>query len=193
MPFPLLCSHLGNNSHVKTSSAAIDYQTSFAFPGDVESSENWLKCQPLSELRDHFQRHGFVQVDHLLDQPLLKDYQQLYARFLTGEIDSSRHRHDLGSHNEPQQASSENVLQVMWPSDYVEHLAQGPLHKRTAAMAAWLLEGDDINFDFDMLIAKAPQTNTDIPWHQDEAYWLDLPDKRAVSCWVRFVSWLAAC
>lgn len=39
-------------------------------------------------------------------------------------------------------------------------------------------------FDFDMLIYKAPHTNTDVPWHQDQAYWLDMPDKRAVSCWV---------
>lgn len=121
----------------------------------------------------------------MLDSTLLKEYQEVYTRFLSGDIDSSRHRHDLGSHNEPQQTSTENVVQVMWPSDYVEHLAQGPLHQRTAGMAAWLLEGDDIEFDFDMLIAKAPHTNTDIPWHQDEAYWLDLPDKRAVSCWVR--------
>ena len=28
--------------------------------------------------------------------------------------------------------------------------------------------------------------NADVttPWHQDEAYWLDMPDKRAVSFWV---------
>ncbi len=40
-------------------------------------------------------------------------------------------------------------------------------------------------FDFDMLIHKAPHTNTAVPWHQDQAYWPNAPDKRAVSCWVR--------
>jgi ectoine hydroxylase-related dioxygenase (phytanoyl-CoA dioxygenase family) len=38
--------------------------------------------------------------------------------------------------------------------------------------------------DFDMLIDKAPMTNTPTPWHQDAAYWIDMPDRRAVSAWV---------
>lgn len=50
-------------------------------------------------------------------------------------------------------------------------------------MARALL-GDDMVFDFDMMIYKAPHTDTDVPWHQDQAYWLDMPDKRALSCWV---------
>ena len=31
---------------------------------------------------------------------------------------------------------------------------------------------------------QAPHTETPTPWHQDESYWLDMPDKRAASCWV---------
>jgi ectoine hydroxylase-related dioxygenase (phytanoyl-CoA dioxygenase family) len=38
--------------------------------------------------------------------------------------------------------------------------------------------------DFDMLINKAPFTDTPTPWHQDAAYWIDMPDKRAASCWL---------
>jgi len=38
--------------------------------------------------------------------------------------------------------------------------------------------------DFDMLINKAPHTDTPTPWHQDAAYWMKMPDKRAVSCWI---------
>ena len=34
------------------------------------------------------------------------------------------------------------------------------------------------------MISQAPHTDTETPWHQDESYWPDLPDKRAVSCWV---------
>eukprot|EP00042_Codosiga_hollandica_P029780 m.167431 g.167431 ORF g.167431 m.167431 type:complete len:229 (+) comp53170_c0_seq1:132-818(+) len=60
---------------------------------------------------------------------------------------------------------------------------QGPLHERTRAISRALL-GDDIEMDFDMLIMKSANTNTETPWHQDESYWLDMPDKRAVSCWV---------
>lgn len=31
--------------------------------------------------------------------------------------------------------------------------------------------GDDSEMDFDMLIYKHPKSNTEFPWHQDEAYW----------------------
>lgn len=41
-----------------------------------------------------------------------------------------------------------------------------------------------MELDFDMLINKAPHTNTITPWHQDAAYWIETPDKRAVSCWI---------
>ena len=33
-------------------------------------------------------------------------------------------------------------------------------------------------------LSQAPHTETPTPWHQDESYWLDMPDKRAASCWV---------
>jgi hypothetical protein len=34
------------------------------------------------------------------------------------------------------------------------------------------------------MIYKGPYTDTEVPWHQDQGYWLDMPDKRALSCWV---------
>jgi ectoine hydroxylase-related dioxygenase (phytanoyl-CoA dioxygenase family) len=43
--------------------------------------------------------------------------------------------------------------------------------------------GDDMVLDFDMLINKPPNSNKETPWHQDAAYWIDLPDKRALSLW----------
>ena len=48
---------------------------------------------------------------------------------------------------------------------------------------AQFLLGDDIVLDFDMLINKAPNTNKETPWHQDAAYWIDMPDERALSIW----------
>lgn len=44
--------------------------------------------------------------------------------------------------------------------------------------------GSDLELDFDMLINKPPDTHTETPWHQDAAYWIDLPDKRALSFWI---------
>ena len=44
--------------------------------------------------------------------------------------------------------------------------------------------GEDMDFDFDMIIAKGARSDVETPWHQDESYWLDLPDKRALSFWI---------
>ena len=46
------------------------------------------------------------------------------------------------------------------------------------------LLGDDLEIDFDMLINKPPFSNAETPWHQDCAYWIDMPDKRAISAWM---------
>lgn len=40
-----------------------------------------------------------------------------------------------------------------------------------------LYVGPDMEFDFDMLISKEAGSEVETPWHQDESYWLDLPDK----------------
>ena len=53
---------------------------------------------------------------------------------------------------------------------------QSPLHKKTSKIAKSLL-GEDMEFDFDMLISKEAGSEVETPWHQDESYWLDLPDK----------------
>jgi len=90
------------------------------------------------------------------------------------------------------------LLQVMWPS---LHLAEflgtpkesgnesidfgltSPLHHKASILAKSLL-GPDMEFDFDMLITKEGRTETETPWHCDEAYWLkEMPDKRALSFW----------
>jgi hypothetical protein len=64
------------------------------------------------------------QLENLLEPDLLETYQDFYSRFLDGTIDSSAHRHDLGSHAEQKQKDTENVTQIMWPSDYIEGLQQ---------------------------------------------------------------------
>ena len=70
----------------------------------------------------------------------------------------------------------------MVPSKILPELLLKPIHQRVLQIARILL-GNDIELDFDMLINKAPQTNSVTPWHQDAAYWINMPDKRALSCW----------
>merc|ERR1712139_474812 len=65
----------------------------------------------------------------------------------------------------------------------------GPLHERALALARALL-GEDMKFDFDMLIYKGPGQDHPFPWHQDEGYWkmgmrgVNFTDLRATSIWI---------
>jgi phytanoyl-CoA hydroxylase len=141
-----------------------------------------------------------------LDEANVRVYRDLCERMLSGEIDCGTHRQDLGSHAPPSDAAAaaaaatgrrvENTTQIMWPSLFAAGLHDGPLHQRSKAVCKILLEAEpaaavhnsEIVFDFDMLIDKAPHTDTPVPWHQDEGYWrkadLEFKDVRAASCWV---------
>ncbi|WP_211346454.1 phytanoyl-CoA dioxygenase family protein [Actinokineospora cianjurensis] len=130
-----------------------------------------------------FERDGFVSTGELLSAAEVESYRDLYDRFLRGEIDSGDKRSDLGSHAPRRDGVAENITQIMWPSALHPPLADLPLHARALAVARGLI-GDDAMLDFDMLIHKAPHSATPTPWHQDAAYWIDLPDTRAVSIWV---------
>lgn len=132
-----------------------------------------------------FEKDGFLIVKNLLTDEELTIYRQLFEDFLNNRIDSSGFRSDLGGHatDNNKKPGTELITQIMVPSRIVPELLSQQLHIRSLAISQQLL-GNDIALDFDMLIDKAPQTNTPTPWHQDRAYWLTLPDTRAVSCWV---------
>ena len=71
----------------------------------------------------------------------------------------------------------------MWPSLYLspgqtaETVTQSSILHRAVVSLARSLLGPDMDFDFDMLISKEGGSTVETPWHQDESYWLDLPDK----------------
>ena len=46
----------------------------------------------------------------------------------------------------------------MWPSSYIPELRQGPIHQRLELLAKAIL-GDDMAFDFDMIISKVIFSN----------------------------------
>jgi phytanoyl-CoA hydroxylase len=129
-----------------------------------------------------FHSTGYTIVRGLLNAQEVQRYRQLYDQFLQGVINTGHLRSDLAG-SESTQGATENITQIMWPSSIIATLLDGPLHRRSHAIAQQLF-GQDMAFDFDMLINKAPGTNTATPWHQDAAYWIDLPDRRALSFWV---------
>ena len=134
------------------------------------------------QIRD-FNENGFVVVENLIDDTELRRLRDLYERFLAGKIDGKIRRHDLGGHAERARKDIENVTHIMWPSDAVRDLPDGLYHRRALAVARQL-QGDDMEFDFDMMIDKAPHTNTPTPWHQDASYWPEMPDLRCATCWL---------
>lgn len=129
-----------------------------------------------------FKENGYVVIQNLLTQEEVEVYRKIYDDFLSGKINVGKNRSDLGE-NLGDNDKVENITQIMWPSSFIETMETMPYHKKALQIAKELM-GDDIEMDFDMLINKAPYTNTTTPWHQDAAYWIDLPDKRAASCWL---------
>jgi phytanoyl-CoA hydroxylase len=134
---------------------------------------------------DFFNKQGYLLVENLLTNQEVEEYRKVYEDFLSNKIESARYRGDLaGQPDEPDKGQKvEKITQIMIPSRLLPSLLDKTLHKRSQAYARQLL-GDDLGLDFDMLIDKAPFTNAPTPWHQDCAYWISMPDTRAVSCWV---------
>ncbi|GAB3795459.1 phytanoyl-CoA dioxygenase family protein [Spirosoma humi] len=129
-----------------------------------------------------FRENGYLIVYNLVSPEEVEQYKAIYDDFLSGRIDAGLNRSDLGA-GIGTNTGKENITQIMWPSDFVPQVLDMPFHQRATAICKELL-GDDSEMDFDMLIDKAPHTDTITPWHQDEAYWLNVPDKRAATCWL---------
>ncbi len=129
------------------------------------------------------ERDGYIAITDLLTEQDVAWYLESYDAILSGKIDAGQWRSDLGFGQSQKREAVENITQVMWPSESIPDLLNSSAYQRGLGTARQLL-GDDMAFDFDMLIDKAPGTDTPTPFHQDMAYWLDLPDRRAVSCWI---------
>jgi ectoine hydroxylase-related dioxygenase (phytanoyl-CoA dioxygenase family) len=141
-----------------------------------------MNTNTTTALHETWTRDGFVNVGTLLSSDEVAAYRALYDRFLDGTIDCADKRGDLGTGNAAT-GGAEAITQIMWPSALAPEVHNMPLHHRALSLAKDLV-GDDVELDFDMLIDKAPGSDTPTPWHQDAAYWIDLPDTRALSLWV---------
>ncbi len=132
--------------------------------------------------KQEFKENGFVKVENLISPENVNEYLSICQDLLSGKIDTGKNRSDLGAELGANK-NVENITQIMWPSDFVPGILEMEYHKVSLQLVKELL-GEDMEMDFDMVINKAPKTNTITPWHQDAAYWVDLPDKRAISCWM---------
>ena len=63
---------------------------------------------------------------------------------------------------------------MMWPSLHLPGgVSQSLLHSRVIEVARSLL-GQDMKFDFDMVISKEAGSTAETPWHQVTFYYLNL-------------------
>ncbi|MEM1326106.1 MAG: phytanoyl-CoA dioxygenase family protein [Bacteroidota bacterium] len=133
-------------------------------------------------IKDHFLTYGYAHLDQLIDDHQVAELCSIYQELLEDKESTIGLRSDLAGDTEYPQAV-ERITQIMRPGWVSERLAVMPIYD-IALWCAQNLLGADIAFDFDMLINKAPHTDTPTPWHQDAAYWIAMPDRRAVSIWV---------
>jgi ectoine hydroxylase-related dioxygenase (phytanoyl-CoA dioxygenase family) len=130
---------------------------------------------------DFFHKKGYLVVPNLIEEETIKAYQKIYDEFISGVIDVGLNRRDLkGEDGNP---SSESITQIMVPSKHYPALLVSAYYQKTRAISRMLM-GKDLEMDFDMFINKAPFSDAPTPWHQDCAYWIEMPDKRAVSAWM---------
>ncbi len=127
-----------------------------------------------------FLSKGFCKYENLIDDEEVNKLRLIYDSLLNDLVSTAHLRSDLGGQGE---LGSEKITQLMRPSSLLPELLESKAYQ-VANLQAQSLLGKDLVLDFDMLINKMPFTNTATPWHQDAAYWIDLPDKRAVSCWI---------
>ena len=128
---------------------------------------------------EFFELEGYLPVEDILSDKEMTFYDQTYNGFINNEFDTNELRSDLSGKEDN---NKEYITQIMLPSKIYPDILQHSMHQKGLAIAQELL-GEDMILDFDMLINKAPHTNQSTPWHQDAAYWIDMPDKRALSIW----------
>ena len=132
-------------------------------------------------MKQFFLDNGFAKLEQIITESEVKNLQGLYDSLLEDKNRTAGLRSDLAGGSSSD--SVEKITQIMRPSMIEPKLLDSIIYETALAKARMLL-GDDMELDFDMLINKAPFTDTETPWHQDAAYWIKMPDKRAVSCWV---------
>ena len=127
-----------------------------------------------------FLEKGFVKWTNLIDSEEINSISNVYQTLLNDKTKTQHLRSDLSGLGKK---GKEKITQIMCPSSLHKSLLKSLTYKSALQKAKYLL-GDDMELDFDMLINKSPNTATETPLHQDAAYLISMPDKRAVSCWI---------
>jgi len=132
-----------------------------------------------------FRRDGYVHLRGVMSPEEMDSIEQVYDRFLRGEIAvEGKDFNDMTTGEHGTDPSGYAVVNVMLPRRYHPEW-QGNLFERRAQSIADQLCGEGMTIDFDQLLAKSPgRPDAVFHWHQDQAYWIDTEDRRTATCWL---------
>ena len=132
-----------------------------------------------------FKRDGYVHLKGVMSEAEMSVIDDAYQAFLDRRIQvEGRDFNDMTTGEFGTDPTSYAIVNVMLPRKYLPSL-QGNLFERRAASIAKQLCGDGMEIDFDQLLAKQPfREDAVFAWHQDQAYWIETPDRRTATCWL---------
>jgi len=150
----------------------------------MTSRRNGAEYRLTEEEKAAFRRDGYVHLRGVLDEEELAAIEVDYQRLIGGQIEvTGRDFCDMsGDYDKPVEEFA--VINVMLPRRY--HPAwRGNIVEQRAGSIAAQLHGDDMQLDYDQLLAKPPgQPQGAFAWHQDQAYWIRTPDTRTATMWL---------
>lgn len=114
-----------------------------------------------SARREAFLRDGYVVLPSLIGGPDVDSLRVLYDAFMSGEIDSGPDLRMLGG------ITPQAINCRMHAAELREH----PVVAAARAAASELLDCNEPDFFFDMMIYKPPGHPEPTPWHQDLSYY----------------------
>ena len=136
-----------------------------------------------------YRNNGWVVLEDVVPPEEIQRIRSVLTDILSGRIDSKGNRADLGSHVDRVQSTSENIVQIAWPTDLTSLLDENTLVMVSRAISD-ALYGDSPGtwaMDCNQFLVKNPLTVTDTPLHQDQSYYVPLPDPRGCNLWLALV------
>lgn len=132
-------------------------------------------------MKEEFLSLGYCSINQFVPKDEISLLTRLYDELLSDTESTEGLRSDLSGNGNGK--NQEKIIQIMRPSVLLPELSSSKTYENARATAKNYL-GEDMALDFDMMINKPPHSNAETPWHQDAAYWINLPDKRAISFWI---------
>jgi ectoine hydroxylase-related dioxygenase (phytanoyl-CoA dioxygenase family) len=150
-------------------------------PGDPPPStfEVHLSAEQLAV----FRRDGFTHVERITTDEELEWLGPIYDRLFEGEGAFRGGYFDLAR---PYDSAGEDLVpQVLFPEQRFPQLRSTTVLRNATAIASQLLERPvEAIQSWGHMILKPPRVGSELPWHQDEAYWDPGMRYLAVGCWV---------